>query len=469
MSLLQELKEEVVPLKSRIWISAADGATAILGGFITGGSLTYYFTRYRGLDGGMAAWIWILFGIWNAVNDPLFGYISDKTKSKLGRRIPYIRYGAPIYALAFICFWINWGGQVASQWSLFFQMLLFLFVFDTLYTAIATSIYIMPFEMAISNKARSSILIWKILFFGIATVFPLVVAPMILPGPGDAAQNFQFIMIAIGIGMGAIVLMSTYFYKEKHHVQEDEQFPFLKSLVECFKNRAFLIFEVISFTIIYVQTALMQGIIYYFDEFAINGMPLYIGLAVGVVAGLLLWLNRRDKWGVRTCMQIMSALFAAGCFIMIVGGHSIVFATISFFFVGIGFSGGMYLIPLMNGDVIDYDEHKTDLRREGMYAGINSFITKPAISIAQAAFLAIIAQFGYNQTLAKGMQSASAETGILMGWMLIPGFLLAICAFALAYYPLHGDEWEKIKATLSKKHQEKEKEYLSEHGIQYTE
>ncbi len=60
-----------------------------------------------------------------------------------------------------------------------------------------------------------------------------------------------------------------------------------------------------------------------------------------------------------------------------------------FFLVGIGFAGGMYLIPLMNGDVIDKDEHHTGLRREGMYAGVNSFITKPAISLAQAVFLSL--------------------------------------------------------------------------------
>src|SRR5512133_3211771 len=94
---------------------------------------------------------------------------------------------------------------------------------------------------------------------------------------------------------------------------------------------------------------------------------------------------------------------------------------------GIGFAGGMYLIPLMNGDVLDIDEERTGLRREGMYAGVNSFITKPAISLANAAFLWIIGYYGYNNDLGKGAQSASAETGILVAWTLIPGILLFIC------------------------------------------
>ncbi len=100
----------------------------------------------------------MLFGVWNAINDPLFGYISDRTNSKLGRRIPYIRYGAPILILSFILFWLDVPG-VNSQVGLFVQMLLVLFVFDSLCTAIAISLYIMPYEVAISNKARSSIYI----------------------------------------------------------------------------------------------------------------------------------------------------------------------------------------------------------------------------------------------------------------------------------------------------------------------
>lgn len=64
----------------------------------------------------------------------------------------------------------------------------------------------------------------------------------------------------------------------------------------------------------------------------------------------------------------------------------------------------MYLVPLMNGEVIDYDEIKTRFRREGMYAGVNSLVTKPAISFANAAFVTIIGLFGYDNTVKAGEQ-----------------------------------------------------------------
>jgi Na+/melibiose symporter-like transporter len=125
----------------------------------------------------------------------------------------------------------------------------------------------------------------------------------------------------------------------------------------------------------------------------------------------------------------------------------------------------MYLIPLMNGDVIDVDEYTTGLRREGMYAGVNSFVTKPAMSLAQAVFLGFLSRAGYDQSSAKGMQSASAEAGIVRAWFLVPALLLLACAVILRWYPLDGLSWEQIKAHLTVVHREKERRYLAEHGL----
>src|SRR5512142_3472033 len=123
MDAFAPLHEERVPVKSRIWISVADSATNILQALVAFSALTYYFVKLRGLDIGLAGTVWLLFGLWNAVNDPLLGYISDRTKSSIGRRLPYIRYGAPIFALAFILLWIDIPGSEGSQTALFIQML----------------------------------------------------------------------------------------------------------------------------------------------------------------------------------------------------------------------------------------------------------------------------------------------------------------------------------------------------------
>jgi len=464
------LQEEQVPLPSRIWISVADSAVAILQSLVAAGALTYYFVNLRGLSPEYTGIVWLLFGIWNAVNDPLFGYISDRTKSDLGRRIPYIRYGAPLLALGFALFWVD-VPFLQSQMGLFFQMLLALFIFDSLYTAIATSLYIMPYEVAISNKARSSIFVWKIIFQVFTIIVPLAIEGTIKPQVGDAAATnfFRWFLVLFGVGMGLLVFFSTFFYHEKHYTQEEEQFDFLKAFKACFTNRSFVVFEVLSFTIIFVQTALMQGLWYYFDEIDVQRTPIYVALAGGIIGGVFLWINRREPWGVKRSTQTFTLVFGLGALLVAFFGQNSLAATVGFLCFGLGFSGGMYLIPMMNGDVVDMDEERTGLRREGMYAGVNSFITKPAISIAQWAMLTIMTAYGYNPALAKGMQSAQTESGILLGWTLVPGILLLLSFVSLFWYPLDGKSWLDVKARLAEIHKEKERKYLESKGFKLVE
>ncbi len=457
------MNTEKVALKSKLWLSAADGFCGILCGLITGGGFTVFFTKWMGLDTAKASLVWLIFGIWNAVNDPLFGFISDRTKSKIGRRLPYIRYGAFIYAFIFILCWIKWP-IAGNQWGMFAQMLISLFLFDSLYTAIASALYVMPFEIAISNKARGSILIYKLFFSLLSLGFPLILMPLIQLEAGEDPKTFQIIMTAIGIIAGLVLFFSTFFYSEKGYLKEQQQPGFFTALLTCIKNKAFVIFEVVSFTIIFVQNALMLGVNYYFPEFDVPMTVCYGALVAGAVFGIILWVRKQYQWGVKNCMMIMCLVFSIGCLVMALFGRNTIAAIFSFTTVGFGFAGGMFLIPLMNGDVIDFDESRTNLRREGMYAGVNSLITKPAMSLATSAFLTIITAFGYDKSLALGTQSYHAETGILLAWMLIPAILLLICFFALFFFPLKGDAWKKTKEDLEEKHRVSEKEYLEQMG-----
>ncbi len=445
--------QEKVPVSGKFWLSFADCLCGTLNSLLTGGGMTYFFTKFMGMDEGLASIVWILFGIWNAFNDPLFGYISDRTKSKLGRRIPYIRYGSLFYAVIFIITWFKWpfGG---SQAALFVQMLVTLFLFDTLYTAIATSLYVMPYTMAVTNKARSGIFIWKIGFSLITLAVPLVVFPMIKPEVGSDPTRFQIIMAAIGAAAFVVIFVSTFFYKEKVQDESETQMGIFKSIAECFKNRSFVIFEILSFTVIFIQTILMQGVIYYFDEFS-TPMPLAYGaLGLGAVGGIILWIKMLRPWGVRKCVTIMCVAFAAAAAAMCVLGGFTPVALVVFLFTGVGFAGGMYLVPIMNGDVIDYDELRTGARREGIYAGVNSLITKPAISLANAAFLMIAKWFGYDTALAAGLQSPMAKQGVLVAWMAIPALLLVLSAVGMKFYPLFGAKWDAQKAELAARHAE---------------
>jgi GPH family glycoside/pentoside/hexuronide:cation symporter len=220
---------------------------------------------------------------------------------------------------------------------------------------------------------------------------------------------------------------------------------------------------------VYLNTGLMQGVLYYFDEIDVAPLPMYLTLGLGIVSGIIFFIRTQEKFGLRTLLMLWTGSFAVGCFSLAFGGRLQPVAAVGFFLVGVGFAGGVYLIPMMNGDVIDYDEHLTGLRREGMYAGINSFVAKPAVSVAQAVFLWFLVRFGYDQGAAKGMQTVRAENGILLGWGLVPGILLLLCTVILIWYPLHGEKWISSKEKLMIQHREKERRFLKKQGIKVTE
>lgn len=456
------MNQEKVKLSSSMWLGGADCMIATLSNIMTGGGLTFFFVNYFKMSPVWSGVCWMLFGLWNAVNDPLFGYISDKTKSKLGRRIPYIRYGSLGIATIFVLSWVLWFGN-GSDMQMFAQMLISLFIFDTLYTAIATSLYVMPFEMAVTNEARGKILFVKVIFSLVSLAVPLVLLAELEKILNQSLQTYQLLMTGIGIVAGVVVFLSTFFYKENGYAKEEEQYPFFESMKICFKNKSFLVFEIISFSITYIQTALMLGLSYYFEAFSINFLWCYLAMFAGIVAGMTIFMKSVVNWGVKKSIVFMCVVFGGGMLVLLLLGQFLAAGVFGFFCAGIGFAGGMYMIPLMNGDVIDFDEHISGLRREGMYAGVNSFICKPAISIANTVFPIMLVWFGYNSNITIAEQTDLAKFGILFSWLIVPVVLLFVCAICIhKFYPLYGEKWNVIKEKLTKVHAEKQAAYEAE-------
>ena len=78
--------QEKVPVSGKFRLSFADCPCGALNSLLTGGGMTYFFTKSMGMDEGRAGLVWLLFGIWNAVNDPLFGKQWDAQKAAPAER-----------------------------------------------------------------------------------------------------------------------------------------------------------------------------------------------------------------------------------------------------------------------------------------------------------------------------------------------------------------------------------------------
>jgi len=462
----EKLKEEV-PTSSKLAFGGISFTTNIFSGLVIATSFTYFYNVKLGLDEFWTGLAWLIFIAWNMINDPLIGFIEDRTKSeKYGRRVPYIRFGAPIFSGLFILSWFPIFAW--SELALFFNLLFMLYTFDTLFTIIGLISFSLPAEMAITSEARSRLMIFGAVGSSLSFLLSFVLPAMLLTGDKPLELDpmipvFRIVMIILGIIGGIILFISSYYIKENKYAMMEEPLSYKDSLIETLKNKPFLIRIGSGFSFNIGQFILTNGVLYYVDYILdLSGIMSMIPLLLFFIMVFLffpLYSKFVRIYGLKNtfifCLLFTSAAFIIGFFI----GWEFYPALIAFIIMGAGISGVFFITQLLTADIIDYDEILTGKRRETSYAGMGALLTKPTNSIAPWLFLTVINAFGFNNDVQN--QTTMAKFGIMLGFTLIPAILILISALIMYFFPLSGSKWKKQKKELHKIHQEKQQKYLN--------
>ena len=455
-----ELTEESVPVKIKLSYSIGGLASGLLNGLVFG-NLTFFYQIKLGADAGLLAIGWLIFAFWNTINDPIASYIVDNTRTKIGRRIPYIRYGSIFYGLTFIFCWFPIS-PLDNEIGLFFNFLAALFLLDTMFTIVGVCFFSLPNEICVTAKQRASLGVYSAVVGFINLVLGLLIPIILLTGQEGIHPMFAPVIIIIGLGCSLILFITSFGIKENMFAQLQEHEGFIEGLRLTLKNKPFWLFMIPAFLIGIVLPIFSTGILYYIDYIISGQTPIFVLLAIliGIVLGMVLNLKKIAIWQPKKTMIINSLFIATGFTILFFVGSNAILAAIPFLIVGIGYAGGMVAIPVLMGDAIDNDELITGKRREAIYGGVNAIVTKPAISIANFIFLAVIAAFGF--VVPTGViqpQTDMALIGLLVAFCIIPALLLVLTAIGLKWYPLDGPEWLEKKKHILELHEEKEKEY----------
>ena len=455
-----ELTEESVPVKIKLNYSVGRLASDLLNGLVFG-NLTFFYQIKLGADAGLLAIGWLIFAFWNTANDPIVSYIVDNTRTKIGRRIPYIRYGSIFYGLTFIFCWFPIS-PLDNEIGLFFNFLAALFLLDTMFTIVGVCFFSLPNEICVTAKQRASLGVYSAVVGFINLVLGLLIPIILLTGQEGIHPMFAPVIIIIGLGCSLILFITSFGIKENMFAQLQEHEGFIEGLRLTLKNKPFWLFMIPAFLIGIVLPIFSTGILYYIDYIISGQTPIFVLLAIliGIVLGMVLNLKKIAIWQPKKTMIINSLFIATGFNILFFVGSNAILAAIPLIIVGIGYAGGMVAIPVLMGDAIDNDELITGKRREAIYGGVNAIVTKPAISIANFIFLAVIAAFGF--VVPTGViqpQTDMALIGLLVAFCIIPALLLVLTAIGLRWYPLDGPEWLEKKKHILELHEEKEKEY----------
>jgi GPH family glycoside/pentoside/hexuronide:cation symporter len=412
------------------------------------GIIMFYIVDVKNLPAPWFATFWVFYTIYNALNNPLLGFLSDRTHSRWGRRIPYILFSGIPYVLTFaILFLSPFDGQVnPTALLIFFGTVIVLW--EGLYTALATGYYSLLPEMFASFQERTDVAAKMNIFQTAGLVIGVALPPIlsdILGWSWMAIILASVAVIAIYLGLPAMY--------EKKNLQEQSYVPFFPALKATFINRSFVM-AAIAQAMRFFGTGVLQAGMMFYMKYCLKvdeGLTTIIfGVAFIVAAAMLypwrqLIANRTDS---RTTL-ILANLVMIVAVVPLGFSTSLLGALIAAVLIGIGLSGLILIGDVIIAGVVDEDEVKVGQQRAGMYFGISGFIITLSGMLVSGVFGMLLPRYGYNTLLE--VQPASVELGFRIFLTIPPivGFILAIVA--LYFYPLHGERLKAVKNALQEK------------------
>jgi GPH family glycoside/pentoside/hexuronide:cation symporter len=439
------------------WGIAALGTSLISG--IYGGLLTIFYQDYLGLS---AKWIGIaatIYAIWNAFNDPIFGYITDGTRSKHGRRIPYMRFTAPFLALTFILVWF--APPQAGQQTLFWWMLVTMLLYDTCYTIIGLVYSALLPEVVETDQHRNQLQISSSLFAMLGTLLGFVIPDMVRPKTGDASLVPLYVAVIVAGIFGMLLIMATTFkIKEKpEYTKVDKPIPLWDAIKYTFTSKSFLILVTANFMSI-LMSSLITGSLYYLADYVLQWptIQLLVFLFLPLIIGIPLTSVFRKWFGIVGAQQFLLVMAGIGLIAIAFVPDALIPVCVAL--AGIGLSGPQTLTNVLFAQVADEDELRSGVRREGAFFGVNALITKPAQSIALwvTPFILELTHFvtrASNDGEIFLNQPSEAIMGIKIFTGVIPGIACLIGALILIWFPLKGKKWKEIQQEVQILHMEK--------------
>lgn len=433
--------------RTRIMYSLTSLGVATLAEAIAG-VIAFYIVDVKNLPVTWYSTFWFFYTIYNALNNPALGYISDRTRSRWGRRLPYVLFGGLPYAVAFaLIFTAPFDGK-DNPVALLVYFGTMIVIWEGLYTAIATGYYGLLPEMFGTYRERTDVAAKMNIFQTIALVLGAALPPILssmLGWSGMAILLSVISVIAIYVGYP--------FLFERADLKTDTGFPFGAALKATFLNRSYLTAAGAQAMRFFATGTLQAGILFYlkYSLKVDEGLATVILGIAFLVAMLTLYPWRNwvaNKLDSRRTLMLANAVMILGIVPM---GFSpnIYFTYAAAIVLGIGLGGLVLIGDVIMTEVIDEDEVKTGHQRAGMYFGMSGFLITLSGLLVSSVFGLIMPAFGYDTLL--DVQPASVDLGFRI-FLTVPttiGFLLAI--FLLWLYPLQGERLKEIRQKLDAK------------------
>ena len=432
-----------------------------------------YLTDVVGIEPRLASLGALVGIVWDAINDPIIGMLSDRVKSKLGRRRPFLLWFAFPFGLSFVMLWSapNWESQI----GLLIYVTLAFMISDTLTTLVAVPYYSLTPELTQNYDERTSLSSFRSVFQLVSAMVVVVAAPMIVDavilGGGTQQQGFM----TAGAVFGAIGALPLFIIglsiRERFASEAIEQdtLSFRETLKLAWQNIPFryavgiymfnwsavdMVAITFPFFLLYwvAQGNLLAKINLFGVDLALESAFFGVMMFSCVLfVPFWLWISKRQN-KIRAYIAGMAAWIVVELLIFTIQPGETTYMLTLAAFAGIGVSAAYILPDSILPDVIEWDELRTGRRQEGIYYGIRTLIRKLTGALVIFVTLQILGWSGYQAPPENATTYQQPESALFMIRMMdsfISALILTGTIILAWSYPLTREKYQKIQRLLT--------------------
>ena len=404
--------------------------------------------------------------LWDGIADPVMGWISDNTRTRWGRRRPYILIGAILAGVTYPLIW--WFPRGLTDGQIMGWVIGFGILFYTGFTIWAMPYQSLLMEMTPGYNERTRVAAVRGVFqtlAGLLVGFSWKLSLMECFYV-DGAQSPSNGMRYLSLGIAAIILLlgpiPAFFVKERYYesnlTKNQKKVSLLKGLMETLSCKPFLVMCGITIlfllgTSIFDSYGRYVGTYYVLggdwdvaSTYVVYGTVIYTAFSLAFIP---VFRKLSERIGKTKCLAIaMLLVLASGLSTWFTNTPKLPpLMLLNTVFIGIGYAGLWLMIPSMQVDVVDYDELQTGERREGSFASIFSWVLKLSFCIGFLISGPLLEWTGFDAALEEP-QPDRVYTNMRIGYLAIPSVALTLSLLLLKRFPLSKARVSEIREQL---------------------
>ena len=395
----------------------------------------------------MMGFIFGLSRIWDAITDPLAGYLSDRTNISMGRRRPWMIVSAPFICFSFLMIWyqpVELSVEFASLWIAVAVVL-----FYSSMTAFNVPHHSLGAELSLNYHERTKVFGVRHMVWNCGSLLALLAMHQLIVGNNPKKDAFDIALIA-GLITFALITWTVFRTQERKEYQgRGEKNPFI-AFSDVLKNKHAVLLLVVFF-IENLGFATIGILTPYVAEYIVlrpDRTAIYIfTYLIPCILSVPLWIAVSKRIGKKKTWLISMGLtgFGFGGMFFLYPGADTLILTLAFL-CGVGGGSGAAMAPSIQSDVIDYDEYLTGKRKEGTYFASWNLVFKTATGIT---FMITGFVLGASGFVPNQDQTETAKFAILVLYALFPFFCYLIGGVILTRFSLNESAHRKIRQALS--------------------